>query len=146
MPYWQIFTPANAFTHEDREQLSQAITSIYVDYVEPPAVLRGRPVQRHAEEHHVRRRESEQQLRPDLHRPRRATDGHRGAARACMTAIEDKLAPFVKERGYDWEVHIDETPIDLWRTQGLVPPPPYSDIEKLWATENRPIPYELAAS
>ena len=40
-----------------------------------------------------------------------------------MTVAEEKLAPFIKERGYDWEIHIDETPMDLWRTQGLVPPP-----------------------
>jgi hypothetical protein len=33
--------------------------------------------------------------------------------------------------------------MDLWRVQGLVPPPPESDIEKLWAKENRPVPYEL---
>jgi hypothetical protein len=64
----------------------------------------------------------------------------------CMTVIEEKLAPFVKDRGYDWEVHIDETPIDLWRTQGLIPPPPYSDAEKLWAKENRAVPYELSSS
>jgi hypothetical protein len=58
---------------------------------------------------------------------------------------EEKLAPFIKERGYDWEIHIDETPMDLWRTQALVPPPE-SDMEKLWAKENRPIPYDVAAS
>jgi hypothetical protein len=45
-----------------------------------------------------------------------------------------------KDRGSDWEWHFDETPIDLTRT------PPESDIEKLWAKENRPIPYEVAAS
>jgi hypothetical protein len=63
---------------------------------------------------------------------------------ACMTIIEEKLAPFVKDRGFDWEVHIDETPIDLWRLQGFVPPLPGSEMEKLWAKENRAVPYELA--
>jgi hypothetical protein len=45
--------------------------------------------------------------------------------------FEKALVPHVKDRGFDWEWHIDETPIDLLRTQGLVPPPE-SDIEKLW--------------
>jgi hypothetical protein len=61
-----------------------------------------------------------------------------------MAVIEEKLAPLVKERGYDWEVHIDETPTDLWRVQGLVPPPPESSTERLWAKENKPTPYEMA--
>ena len=72
MPYWEIFTPENAFTPEDKEQLSEAITSIYVGLRQPASVLRGRPVQGHAGEQHVRRRKGEQQLRPDpsrSHRP-----------------------------------------------------------------------------
>ena len=64
----------------------------------------------------------------------------------CMAVIEEKLAPFIKERGFDWEVHIDETAMDLWRVQGLMAPPAESDMERLWAKENRPIPYEVAAS
>lgn len=42
-----------------------------------------------------------------------------GVLQGDRKIIEEKLAPFVKERGYDWEVHIDETPMDLWRTHGL---------------------------
>jgi hypothetical protein len=36
--------------------------------------------------------------------------------------------------------------MDLWRVQGLMAPPAESDMERLWAKENRPIPYEVAAS
>ena len=60
-----------------------------------------------------------------------------------MAVIEEKLAPFVKDRGFNWEVHIDETPMDLWRVQGIVPPPPGSETERLWAQEDKPIPYEM---
>ena len=66
------------------------------------------------------------------------------ARAGCMAIIEEKLAPLIKERGFDWEVHIDETPMDLWRVQGMVPPLPDSKMEKVWADEKRPIPYELA--
>lgn len=55
--------------------------------------------------------------------------------------FEKALVPHVKDRGFDWEWHIDETPIDLWQVQGLTPPP-LSEAERLWATENRPVPYE----
>jgi hypothetical protein len=59
-----------------------------------------------------------------------------------MNRIEEKIGPFVKDRGYDWEIHIDETPIDFWTVQGLVPPPAESEAERLWARENRPVPYD----
>jgi hypothetical protein len=35
----------------------------------------------------------------------------------------EAIAPFVKDRGFDWEFHIDETPFDLWSVQGYRPPP-----------------------
>jgi len=143
MPYWEIFTPENAFTPEDKEQLSERITSIYVDYANLPkfyvvVLFKDMPantmyVGGKANNNFIR-------IRTD-HIARQMDDP--AVRKLCMEVIEEKLAPFVKARGYDWEVHIDETPMDLWRTQGLVPPPPESDIEKLWAKENRPVPYEL---
>jgi phenylpyruvate tautomerase PptA (4-oxalocrotonate tautomerase family) len=143
MPYWEIFTPENAFTPEGKEQLSERITSIYVDYANLPkfyvvVLFKDMPantmyVGGKANNNFIR-------IRTD-HIARQMDDP--AVRKLCMEVIEEKLAPFVKDRGYDWEVHIDETPMDLWRTQGLVPPPPESDIEKLWAKENRPVPYEL---
>ena len=59
-----------------------------------------------------------------------------------MSVFEATIAPYVRDRGYDWEIHFDETPIDLWRVQGLIGPPEESEMEKLWAKENRPVPYD----
>lgn len=146
MPYWQIFTPANAFTDEDREKLSEAITSIYVDYVNLPpfyVVVLFNDMPRNSM--YVGGKAHNNFVRIFIDHIARQLDTPELRA-ACMTVIEEKLAPFIRDRGFDWEVHIDETPIDLWRTQGLVPPPPYSDIEQLWATENRAIPYELSTT
>jgi Putative oxalocrotonate tautomerase enzyme len=58
-----------------------------------------------------------------------------------MQICEETIAPFVKDRGYDWEMHIDETPLELWRVQGLVPPPERSEAEKLWLAKSEPVPY-----
>lgn len=145
MPYWEIFAPESAFTPQDREQLSEAITSIYVDYVNLPkfyvvVLFKDMP----ANTMYVGGKATNNFVRVVVDHIARQMDTAEMRA-LCMTVIEQKLAPFVKDRGYDWEVHLDETPMDLWRTQGLVPPPPESDIEKLWAKENRPISYELAA-
>jgi len=43
----------------------------------------------------------------------------------------------------EWEHHIYETPRDLWRIQGLDPPPQFSDAEKLWIEKNKPVSYHL---
>jgi hypothetical protein len=60
-----------------------------------------------------------------------------------VRAVDEAIAPFVRDRGYDWEFHIDETPADLWSIQGELPPPFGSEAEKRWAEENKPSPYTL---
>ena len=56
-----------------------------------------------------------------------------------LTKANATLEPFTTGRGYDWEIHIDETPPSLWLIQGMRPPPPNSDLEKRWIAENRPV-------
>jgi hypothetical protein len=36
-----------------------------------------------------------------------------------MRRVEDVIAPFVKERGLESELQIDELPADLWDRAGL---------------------------
>jgi phenylpyruvate tautomerase PptA (4-oxalocrotonate tautomerase family) len=59
-----------------------------------------------------------------------------------LDLIEQAIAPFVRDRGYDWEIHYDETPRELWRIQGMKPPAARSEAEKLWIRENRAVPFE----
>jgi phenylpyruvate tautomerase PptA (4-oxalocrotonate tautomerase family) len=144
MPCWEIFAPEHAFTEQDKEQLSEAITAIYADYAGLPefyvvVIFHDKP----AQSIYVGGKPANQFVRIRVDHIAQPMDTPEARA-ACMTIIEEKLTPFVKDRGFDWEVHIDETPMDLWRIQGLVPPLPGSEMEKLWAKENRPIPYELA--
>ncbi len=58
-----------------------------------------------------------------------------------LNAVNQALAPFIADRGRDWEIHFDETPFDIWTIQGLRPPLPNSEAEKRWIAENRPTPY-----
>jgi hypothetical protein len=61
-----------------------------------------------------------------------------------IRTLHEVIAPFVKDRGYDWELSIDETPSDLWSIQGELPPPFESVAEKRWVKENKRSPYTLA--
>jgi hypothetical protein len=58
--------------------------------------------------------------------------------------LDQVIAPWVKERGYDWEFTITEPPADLWSLQGEIPPPFESIAEKRWIEENKATPYTQA--
>src|SRR5712692_7767782 len=47
-----------------------------------------------------------------------------------VKAVDQLIAPYVRDVGYDWEVTIDELPADLWSLQGEIPPPFESHAEK----------------
>lgn len=146
MPLWEIFAPESAFTEEDKEQLSTAITDACVAFADIPRFYVGvRFEVTPANTMYVGGKAADNFVRVVVDTIARQLDTREIRA-ACMDATEMVLAPFVKDRGFDWEVHFDEIPMDLWRIQGLVPPPAYSGTEKLWARENRAIPYEVSAT
>lgn len=48
------------------------------------------------------------------------------------------LKPFIADRGdLDWELHVAETPRDLWRVQGIDPPPNDSEAATRWRADNK---------
>jgi len=51
--------------------------------------------------------------------------------------MNELLASWTSGRGFDWELHIDETPFDLWTIQGHFPPRDGAEGEKRWIAENR---------
>ena len=54
--------------------------------------------------------------------------------------VDEALAPYVRDRGLNWEYHIDETSYELWSIQGYRPPLPGTEDEVRWRAENRPSP------
>jgi phenylpyruvate tautomerase PptA (4-oxalocrotonate tautomerase family) len=62
--------------------------------------------------------------------------------------INKSIHPFVRDRGLDWEIHIDDTPRDQWKIQGMRPPDTGSEEEQRWRRENRPSkpPQNVAAN
>ena len=57
---------------------------------------------------------------------------------SLLKFINKSIHPFVRDRGLDWEIHIDDTPRDQWTIQGMRPPDSGSEEEKRWIRENRP--------
>ncbi|KAJ8112835.1 hypothetical protein OPT61_g4891 [Boeremia exigua] len=56
--------------------------------------------------------------------------------------IDAALAPHIAEKGYDWEYHVDETELLLWKINGVYAPTLYSDEFMKWKEANRVLPRE----
>jgi phenylpyruvate tautomerase PptA (4-oxalocrotonate tautomerase family) len=140
MPLWKIYHPVDAFTPEDKQQISERITSLYsrrlprfyVGVIFQPVpqdafYIGGRPVSNFVRiwVDHIARTLPTAELK-----------------KWWIGQCDEALAPFVRDRGLDWEFHIDETPFELWSIQGIRPPAADSEDEKRWIRENRPSPLQ----
>jgi phenylpyruvate tautomerase PptA (4-oxalocrotonate tautomerase family) len=139
MPLWKVYHPVGAYTREDKHALSKRITGVYAEVPLPKFYVDvvfqeipqdsfyvgGEPVRNFVRIHmdHIAR-----QLTSEA------------AKTKFLARVEAAIAPFIKDRGFDWELHIDETPFDLWAVQGIRPPRAGTEDEKRWIAENRPSP------
>ncbi|KAJ8138945.1 hypothetical protein OY671_007842, partial [Metschnikowia pulcherrima] len=128
MPLWTIYHPADAYSDSDKAELAEKITDLYgtvmprfyVGIVFQPIDARnfyvaGKPADRFVRivmEHIAR-------SFPSIEISRRFID-----------RVNTSLKPYVEDRGFDWEFHIDETPFDYWSINGYFPPRADTEDEK----------------
>ena len=143
MPLWKVYHPVGAFTAEDKRALAKRVTDVdaripipkfYVvcvfEEMAPDCCFVG------GEAHNKFVRFKVDHIARTLPGPI--------IREWWMTALDEAIAPFVKAKGYDWEISVDETPFDLWSLQGELPPPFESVAEKRWVKENKASRYTLA--
>ena len=143
MPLWKVYHPVGAFTAEDKKKLAKQVTEVYASIPIPKfyVVFIFEEVAKDScfvggEPHNKFVRFKVDHIARTLPGP---------VIREWWTrTLDDVIAPFVKDRGYDWEISIDETPFDLWSLQGELAPPFESVAEKRWVKENKASPYTLA--
>jgi phenylpyruvate tautomerase PptA (4-oxalocrotonate tautomerase family) len=141
MPVWQIYCPQHAFNDEEKRDLAGRITGMYAGFLPrfyvnvlfrpvPSAdfFLGGEPVDDfvHLAVDHIARSIE------DPANQRLFTD-------RCIATFTQ----FFADRGLRWELHVDNTPFNLWTINGLIPPAPGSEAEAKWRLENRPSAYEM---
>lgn len=142
MPMWNIFHPSGAYSAEEKQIFSERITALYTQIPLPKfyVTVVFQEIEKDSMFVGAIPRDNFVRIRIDQ------------IARTLPTArlrewwvrtIDECIAPFVKERGYDWEFHVDETPLDLWGVQGEIPPPFESVAEKRWIRDNKASPYTL---
>lgn len=137
MPLSKIYHPPGAFSADDKQQLSERITALYsrlprfyvgvvFQEVAPDAFyVGGQPVSNF--------------VRIWIDQIAR-TLPNAEARTWWIGKCDEALAPFIRDRGLDWEFHIDETSFELWSIQGYRPPLPDTEDEQRWLRENRPTP------
>ena len=143
MPLWKVYHPTGAFSAQDKKKLAQEVTAVYAKVPIPKfyvvmifeevedgsCFVGGEPHNRF--------------IRFKIDQIARTIPG--AVLREWwMRTLDSVIAPFVKDRGYDWEISIDETPCDLWSLQGELAPPFESVAEKRWVKENKASSYTLS--
>lgn len=141
MPLWQIFHPKNSLTQEDRQGIANAITEANHAFVHIPRFYVNVFFHEMPEgAMFVGGKMTTNFIRIVTETIAVAMPTAEMRAEA-MRGTEEFLAPFIKDKGYDWELHFDETPRDLWRVQGLIAPDQGTDAADLWYRDNKPVPW-----
>jgi len=136
MPLWKIYHPKDAFTDDQKKGLAQAITDVYARGM--PRFYVGVVYQEVASNSfYVGGEPTGNFVRIWVDHIARTLPN--AEARTNFTKYIAKVVePWLE--GRDWELHIDETPFELWTIQGHLPPRQGTDDEKRWISENRPSP------
>ena len=136
MPLWDIHTSGSMFSPGEKQDLAKKITKIYsilppfyvrVRFTEDPldSVFSGGEKETnlvHLQIYHLARhfQSTEQKI-------------------GFLKRVDAVLNPVMEAKGFDWEYTVNESPRDLWKMNGLVPPEANSDAEKEWHKANRPL-------
>lgn len=150
MPMWQLFVPEGAYSPDDQVALADEITKLYTESVGLPrfyvTVLfhempkRAFLIGAEPRDNFVRVSVDHIARRFDDIAEHLALPDDTDLAQLWLEQVTAALKPWVTDRGFNWELHVDETPVALWYIDGLVPPPAWSAEEQRWAAENRATP------
>ncbi|EOD52782.1 hypothetical protein UCRNP2_402 [Neofusicoccum parvum UCRNP2] len=152
MPKWTIHHPDNVFTDlNERQALAQALTKMYTDVGLPPFYVAVIFIPHKSGAMY---RGDLRLSQPDLEKPpyiylsfthvaKHFEPGESKEKTKFMEKVTEILKPFIADKGWDWEMDGEERDLSFLLIQGLKIPPYGSEVQKLWARENRPTPYKL---
>jgi phenylpyruvate tautomerase PptA (4-oxalocrotonate tautomerase family) len=157
MPLWQLFVPENAYTSEEKAEMASKITNIYSSdwsrenfgFELPKFYTSVVFHEIKADSFYVGGESRDQFIQIEVVHIARTNEG--AAALAGITVeeilrryfenVNGLLKPYIADRGYEVEFHVETAPFETWQIDGMTPPPPYSVAERRWFEENRSSPY-----
>lgn len=138
MPLWNIIHPADAYTAADKQALAESITAIYARFMPKFYVnVLFQPVE--AESFYIGGQGRDNFVRIWIDHIAREFPNNEASV-PFIDAVNKVIAPWVRDRGFDWEFHVDETPFSLWSIQGFPAPREGTVDEARWIAENKPSP------
>jgi phenylpyruvate tautomerase PptA (4-oxalocrotonate tautomerase family) len=157
MPLWQLFTPENAYTREEKADMAKKIVDIYSSdfsqenfgFVLPKFYTSVIFHEIEADDFYVGGEPRNQFVQIEVVHIARTVET--SAAKVGITPEEslrryfarmaEVLKPYIADRGYEVEFHAEPAPFETWQIDGMVPPEPWSEDELRWAKDNRSSPY-----
>ncbi|KAF2801204.1 hypothetical protein K505DRAFT_227175 [Melanomma pulvis-pyrius CBS 109.77] len=159
MPLWVIYHPPNTFTTEEtRAALAKEIVAIYTAASLPAFYVNTLFVPVQPTSYFIGGVSRPSAPAPDAGPGPDAAKPwiritiqniarkipNKATADRFLERVDEALRPFIADKGYEWEYSVEETSRDLWKINGLVPPMPGSEAEKVWARENRSSVFDKA--
>lgn len=138
MPLWTIYHSVQVFSDKDKAALAEKIADIYTPFM--PRFYVAVVFQAiDSNNFYIGGKSNDRYVRMTMeHIAREFVD--EAASRRFIDKVNKELVPFVRDKGYDWEFHIDETRFEHWSVNGFYPPREGTIDEERWRNENRPSP------
>jgi phenylpyruvate tautomerase PptA (4-oxalocrotonate tautomerase family) len=138
MPLLNFYHPADAFTADDKKALAESLTAIYARFM-PKFYVNVVFQPYDAESFYIGGEARSNFIRIWIDHIARDFPNEEASTR-FINAVNQVIAPWVKDRGFDWEFHVDETPFSMWSIQGYFPPKEGTEDEARWIAENKASP------
>lgn len=137
MPMWTIYVPKDAYSGQELQDIANVITDLYEKYVKIPRFYVSVAIHEQPNAaFFVGGVRADKFVRIWIDHVVRHLD--HDTTLLWLDIIDTALAPFIRDRGFDYEIHGDETPLRFWAINGMTPPPYGSEDEQRWKDENRP--------
>ncbi|CAK0786534.1 hypothetical protein CVIRNUC_009747 [Coccomyxa viridis] len=138
MPLHRIYSVKGVFSPDDKKAIAEGITNVYKVLPKFYVVVVFIDVDK--DSFYIGGKANDRFVRINTqHLARTNIGGER--EKQVLDAIEAAFAPYVKDRGLDWEINIDQAERETWRENGLAPPMPGTDAEKHWAEVDKAVPF-----
>jgi phenylpyruvate tautomerase PptA (4-oxalocrotonate tautomerase family) len=138
MPLWIFSHTRDTFTNEDKQDLVDQITRLYTRIGLPAFYVNVQFFELSSHDIFV----------GGVSPPMFTTLSIYHVARSMQDAetrdkflgkVDSILNPRFKSKGIGWEYFVQEAPRELWKINGISPPPTGSELENIWLKQNRPV-------
>jgi phenylpyruvate tautomerase PptA (4-oxalocrotonate tautomerase family) len=137
MPLWVFNHTRGAFSTEEKAALAKDITRIYTRVSLPAFYVNVQFFEMDASNIYVAGESAKAFTTVSIYHVARSFQTETDKLKFLKKT--DEVLTVLKTKGMSWEYFIQEAPRELWKVNGIIPPPTGSAEEKEWLRLNRPL-------